>query len=89
MELAALDQISGGRAILGLGGSIRLWIEEQMGISYNKPLSAVREAVANIRGLFSGERVEHSGNVFNAHAGIRFNLKPLRSQVPMYLDATW
>ena len=32
MELAALDQLSGGRAILGLGASIRLWIEEQMGI---------------------------------------------------------
>ncbi len=30
MELAALDQLSGGRAILGLGASVRLWIEEQV-----------------------------------------------------------
>ena len=35
MELAALDQLSEGRAILGLGASIKLWIEEQMGIRYD------------------------------------------------------
>ncbi len=88
MELAALDQFSEGRAILGLGASIRLWIEEQMGIPYNKSLSAIRDAVAIIRGLFAGKPVEYAGSVFKAQAGIRFNLKPLRSQVPIYLGAT-
>jgi alkanesulfonate monooxygenase SsuD/methylene tetrahydromethanopterin reductase-like flavin-dependent oxidoreductase (luciferase family) len=88
MELAALDQLSGGRAILGLGASGRLWIEEQMGIRYDKPLSAVRDAVAIIRGLFAGEQVEYQGRVFRAGAGMRFNLEPLRAEVPIYLGAT-
>jgi 5,10-methylenetetrahydromethanopterin reductase len=88
MELAALDQISGGRAILGLGASIRFWIEEQMGIRYDKPLAALREAVAIIRGLFAAERLKYRGRVFTANAGIRFNLRPLRAEVPIYLGAT-
>lgn len=87
MELAALDQISGGRAILGLGASIKLWIEEQMGIRYDKPLSALRDAVAIIRALFAGEQLEYQGRVFTA-AGMRFNLEPLRAEVPIYLGAT-
>jgi len=88
MELAALDQISGGRAILGLGASIRFWIEEQMGIRYDNPLSALRDAVAIIRGLFSGEQLKYRGRVFTADAGMRFNLQPLRAEVPIYLGAT-
>jgi 5,10-methylenetetrahydromethanopterin reductase len=88
MELAALDQISGGRAILGLGASIRFWIEEQMGIRYDKPLAALRDAVAIIRRLFAGEQLKYRGQVFAADAGMRFNLKPLRAEVPIYLGAT-
>jgi 5,10-methylenetetrahydromethanopterin reductase len=88
MELAALDQLSGGRAILGLGASIKLWIEEQMGIPYDKPVSALRDAVAIIRRLFAGEPVEYQGRVFRAGAVMRFNLEPLRADVPIYLGAT-
>jgi len=88
MELAALDQLSEGRAILGLGASIKLWIEEQMGIRYDKPVAALRDAVAIIRGLFAGKQLEHRGDAFTATAGIRFNLRPLRPNVPIYLGAT-
>ena len=66
MELAALDQLSGGRAILGLGASLRLWIEEQMGIGYAKSLSALRDAVTIIRRLLAGEEVDYQGRVFRA-----------------------
>lgn len=85
MELAALDQLSGGRAILGLGASLRLWIEEQMGIDYAKSLSALRDAVAIIRRLLAGEEVAYQGRVFQASAGMRLNLEPERTAVPIYL----
>jgi 5,10-methylenetetrahydromethanopterin reductase len=88
MELAALDQLSGGRAILGLGASLRLWVEEQMGIRYDTPLSALRDAVTIIRRLFAGESVEYQGRVFRAGAGMRFSLEPLRAEVPIYLGVT-
>lgn len=88
MELASLDQLSNGRAILGLGGGIKLWIEEQMGIPYQKPVAALRDAVTIIRRLFAGEALEYRGKVLRASAGIRFNLEPQRAAVPIILSAT-
>ncbi len=88
MELAALDQISNGRAILGLGGGVKLWIEEQMGIPYGKPITALRDAVTIMRGLFAGEALDYQGKVACARAGIRFNLEPQRADVPIILGAT-
>lgn len=88
MELASLDQISNGRAILGLGGSIRLWVEEQMGIPYEKPVSALRDAVTIIRRMFAGEVVEYQGKVLRAGAGIRFNAELQRAAVPIILGVT-
>ena len=85
MELAALDQLSGGRATLGLGASLRLWIEEQMGIGYAKSLSALRDAVTIIRRLLAGGEVDYQGRVFRASAGMRLNLEPERPAVPIYL----
>ena len=88
MELAALDQLSEGRAILGLGASIRLWIEEQMGLSYAKPLSALRDTVTIIRRLLAGEEVDYQGRIFRAEAGMRANFEPERTEVPIYLGTT-
>ncbi len=88
MEMAALDQVSNGRAILGLGGGIRLWIETQMGIPHERPVAAMRDTVAIIRRLFAGEPVEYQGRVFSAGAGIRFDLVPERADLPIYLGAT-
>lgn len=88
MELAALDQLSNGRAVLGLGGGIKLWIEEQMAIPYVKPIAALRDAVTIIRRLFAGEALDYQGKVACARAGIRFNLEPQRADVPIMLGAT-
>lgn len=85
MEIAALDQLSGGRAILGLGASIRLWIEEQMGLEYAKPLSYLRDTVTIIRRLLAGEEIDYQGRVFRAEAGMRSNLEAERAEVPIYL----
>jgi len=88
MELASLDQVSHGRAILGLGGGIKLWVEEQMGIPYEKPLTALRDTVAITRRLFAGEALEYAGRVLRAGAGIRFNLDARRAEVPIILGVT-
>lgn len=60
-----LDQISGGRAILGLGGG---WFEREhqafgldFGSGFGERLDRLDEAVGLIRRLFDGERVTHQG----------------------------
>jgi 5,10-methylenetetrahydromethanopterin reductase len=87
MEFGALDQIAGGRAILGVGAGVRLWIEDQLGIPYTRPITAMREAVAITRTLFRGETLSHAGRAFTAH-GLHFSLDPARRDIPIHLGAT-
>jgi len=58
--IASLDELSGGRAFLGVGagGSLTL---SPMGIPWRKPLTAVRETIEAARALFSGESVDFNG----------------------------
>src|SRR5882672_11108339 len=64
MEFAALDELSSGRAILGIGAGIRDWIEARLKIPCTRPASAMREMIAITRALFRGEAVSCSGRVF-------------------------
>src|SRR5579863_7556030 len=56
MELAALDDVSEGRAVLGLGAGVKLWIEDQLGISYTRPAIALRETIEIVNGLLRGDQ---------------------------------
>ena len=85
MEAGALDELAGGRVALGIGSGIGTRIV-QMGLSYDKPLGAVRDAVAIARGMLRGESVTHEGSVFSTdHARLEFPL--LRSDMPIHVAA--
>jgi 5,10-methylenetetrahydromethanopterin reductase len=84
MELAALDNVSDGRAVLGLRASVKLWIEDQLGIPYTRPVTALRETVAILNGLLAGERLDHNGRLFKAN-GVRATFDLARRHVPIYL----
>lgn len=58
--IASLDELSGGRAFLGLGagGSLTL---NPLGLARTAPLATLREMVAAARGLFAGETVDLDG----------------------------
>lgn len=62
--IASLDELSGGRAFLGIGagGSLTL---DPLGIERTKPLAAVRDTMAACRGLFSGAPVTMQGEGFD------------------------
>ena len=58
--VAALDELSGGRAFLGIGagGSLTL---DPLSIGRDRPLAAVRETINACRRLFGGETVSVDG----------------------------
>ena len=82
MAIATLDEISGGRAILGLGAGISGFAE--LGIDRRKPARAIREAIELIRALLRGETVNFRGEVVAFDHG-RLNFPPLRSAMPVYV----
>ena len=59
--IAALDELSGGRAFLGIGagGSLTL---DPLSIARDRPLTAVRETIDACRRLFAGETVSVDGD---------------------------
>lgn len=83
MEYAALDEVSGGRAVLGLGASNPVWIQQHCGIPFTAPLTAVREATAIIRAALAGERLVTDGLHFRTDAALSFT--PPRPDAPIHL----
>src|SRR6476660_2154743 len=62
---AGLDNVSGGRAILGLGASGPQVIEGWHGLPYDKPLGRTREAIEIIRAALRREKLEYAGRSFH------------------------
>ena len=83
MEHAALDELSGGRAVLGLGASNVRWMEEMLGIPFVQPLGRLRESVEILRRALAGEPVRHVGDGWRVDAKLSF--APVRPDVPIYL----
>ena len=79
--IATLDELSGGRALLGLGvGSTGF---RELGIAKRLPVAALRETVDVVRRLLRGEEVSLQGKVVNL-AGGRLQFTPPRAAIPIY-----
>src|SRR5215831_4004884 len=65
MEIGALDELAQGRARLGIGSGIAA-STERMGLSTDRPLAAVRDAITIVRAMLKGEEVNYAGRVFSA-----------------------
>jgi probable F420-dependent oxidoreductase len=85
-----LDEISGGRLILGIGTGARRTNEMWHGIPYGKPASRIKECIQVIRLIMNkshlGEPISYNGNYYNIDIrGYHRPFKPLRSDIPIYL----
>jgi 5,10-methylenetetrahydromethanopterin reductase len=84
-QIAMLDAVSGGRAYLGLAKGA--WLEK-LGLAEEHPLAALREAVAVIRALLSGDESGFDGERFTLAPGTRLAYEPVRAAVPLTIG-TW
>ncbi len=97
MTSTTLDQLSGGRFLLGLGVSGPQVVEGWHGVPYGKPLKRTREYVEIVRAIWAREKpLEHQGEAYhipNHEPGTTGLGKPLKSilhgrPIPIYIAAT-
>jgi 5,10-methylenetetrahydromethanopterin reductase len=80
-SIATFDELSEGRALLGLGTGGAGFRE--LGIAAPLPVAALRETVDVVRRLLRGEEVQSQGKVVTLLGG-RLQFAPRRSAVPIY-----
>ncbi len=83
--IAALDDISGGRAILGLGTSGPQVIEGWHGVPFQKGVQRTREVIEIVRMVLRRDRVVHEGQVFQLDGGLKLITHPKRADIPITL----
>ena len=75
MGFLTLNELSGGRAIAGLGVSSPVIVERWHGASYARPVTAMRECVAIMRQLFTEGRGKFEGKVYRSDFRLGFQSK--------------
>ena len=88
MAAATVDELSGGRFILGVGSSHKVQVEGEHGVPYSKPLTRTRETIEIIRALLSDGRVQYEGETVRIK-GFDLWFKPLRPAIPIYASAVF
>src|SRR5918996_1543045 len=97
MTVATLDQLSGGRVLLGLGTSGPQVVEGWHGEPWGKPLGKTREYIEIVRAALRREVVAHEGEHYRIpYDGpgatglgkpLKLMLRPVRAEIPIYLAA--
>ncbi|MEV7430537.1 LLM class F420-dependent oxidoreductase [Nocardioides sp. NPDC092400] len=92
---AGLDNVSGGRAVIGLGASGPQVIEGFHGLPYDKPLGRTREVIKILRQGLRREPLQHDGKIFTlplpADQGLglgkplKLLTRPERPAVPLWV----
>jgi alkanesulfonate monooxygenase SsuD/methylene tetrahydromethanopterin reductase-like flavin-dependent oxidoreductase (luciferase family) len=85
MTFATLDELSGGRMIIGLGTSGARVIEHWHGEKFSKPIQRTKEYVEIINLIISGEKVFYEGEIYKLQRGFKLLFEPVRKHIPIYV----
>ena len=85
MAAATVQQISGGRLVLGVGTSTPTIVEQWMGVPFKKPVTRLRETVEALRAIFAKNRVVMDGKTVKIN-GFRLEVD-LDAPPPIFIGA--
>ncbi len=88
MAAMTVDELSGGRFMLGVGSSHKVQVGPEHGVDYAKPLTRVRETVEAVRQLVATGNLHYEGETFRIE---QFELwfEPFRKEIPIYIAAVF
>ena len=93
MTAATLDNISGGRFVLGLGISGPQVVEGWHGQPFDRPLRRTREYVDIVRKAIARETVTYDGEIYQLPRPggpgkpLKLIIRPVQERIPVYLAA--
>ncbi|GAA1765840.1 LLM class flavin-dependent oxidoreductase [Nocardioides hankookensis] len=92
LEALDLDELSGGRFVLGLGTGVQRLNEDWHGVDWSKPVTHLRETVRDIRAFWAscttGEPIDLPGERAPMRIrGYQRPYQPTRTDIPVYLAA--
>jgi F420-dependent oxidoreductase-like protein len=93
MTAATLDQLSGGRMLLGIGSSGPQVAEGWHGQRFGRQLQRTREYVAVVRQALNRERLEYHGETIELPLpdgpgkALKLTIAPVQDRIPIYLAA--
>ncbi len=93
MTAATLDQLSGGRMLLGIGSSGPQVAEGWHGQRFARQITRTREYVAVVRKALARERLEFSGETLQLPLpdgpgrALKLTIAPVQASIPIYLAA--
>jgi F420-dependent oxidoreductase-like protein len=93
MTAATLDQLSGGRVLLGIGSSGPQVAEGWHGQRFGRQLERTRDYVAVVRMALRRERVEYHGKTLELPLpdgpgkALKLTIAPVQERIPIYLAA--
>lgn len=82
MSVATLDQVSGGRTLLGLAASSKTTIQRWHGLEFERPLRRVRETIEIVNEAMANERVTYDGEIFSLDNPRTYDT--VRDDVPIF-----
>ena len=86
-DFAMLEELSGGRMLLGLGSSGQYLVEQYHGVPFDRPLQRLREYVEIFDRLIAGEPCDYDGEVFQLGGGFKIQYNRPRTKVPLLIAA--
>jgi alkanesulfonate monooxygenase SsuD/methylene tetrahydromethanopterin reductase-like flavin-dependent oxidoreductase (luciferase family) len=84
LQAATLQDLSGGRVLLGLGVANKAIAAWHGGV-FDRPLRRAREYIDIVRRVVAGERVEYEGQIYTTGKRFQLSWKPSFKELPIYL----
>ena len=84
-HFATIDQLSGGRVLVGLGVSSAGVAGRFHGVPFERPMVRLRETVELLRLYWRKERFSYQGRVFSIDRALAMGVDPVQLEPPVFL----